>query len=70
VHLSLTQWLGAPFKPYFGLSGIPQHSSHLFLSYGSWCREDRRSLGYPWDDKGEGSGYRGTGSRAAPATGS
>jgi hypothetical protein len=26
--------LGAPFKPGFGLSGIPQHSTRRFLSLG------------------------------------
>jgi hypothetical protein len=29
VRLPLTQLLGAPFKPGFGLSGIPQHSTRL-----------------------------------------
>jgi hypothetical protein len=30
----LQQKLGAPFKPYFGLSGIPQHSTHPLSG---WC---------------------------------
>jgi hypothetical protein len=35
ADLSSTAWQEIGVKPYFGLSGIPQHSLRLFLSLGA-----------------------------------